>query len=293
MHDDDAVVIVKKPKKDHGGAHGGAWKVAYADFVTAMMAFFLVMWILGLSDESKEAIAAYFSDPSGFAEKFGKGSALSTASNPARSNAVLPGVGDTILAGFTKSEQRAILEEAKENMTASLKKDPDFKDLRGFVEISIAEGGLRIELVEGGDAIFFESGKWDLKPAARRLLHVISRSLLEVPNPISIEGHTDAHPVRPSAGYTNWELSTERANAARRALCEVGLPERRVIAVQGYADRNPRVPLDPFHYSNRRVSILVHYMDDPAKWIQREHIQHGLDESDDAFDTRSSPTGRD
>jgi chemotaxis protein MotB len=291
MHEDDAVVIVKKPKKDHGGHHGGAWKVAYADFVTAMMAFFLVMWILGLSQEARQAIAAYFSDPSGFMDKYGKG-ASALSSNSPKSEGVLTGAGESIMSGMAKDEQRALLEKTKERLDRSIERNPEFSELRGFIEMTIAEGGLRIELVEGGESVFFESAKWDLKPAARRLLHVIARALLDVPNPISIEGHTDAHPVRPGLGYTNWELSTERANAARRALREGGFPERRILAVQGYADHNPRVPLDPYHYSNRRVSILVHYMDNPAQWIQKEHIQGNLKDSDQPFQTQSSSQGR-
>ena len=196
--------------------------------------------------------------------------------------AILPGGG----AGTKVTDamrERALLEKKKEDLDRSIQSDPKLSGLKGNVEITIAEGGLRIELVEGKGSVFFESAKSDPKPETVRLLHVIAKGLQGLHNNISIEGHTDSHPVRASAGFTNWELSAERALAARRALRDGGLSEKNIVAVQGYADRNLRYPTEPFNPGNRRVSILVHFMSNPDVPTQTDDIRGRLKRSNEKF----------
>ncbi len=245
------VIRIVRKKKGEAGHHGGAWKVAYADFVTAMMAFFLVMWIVGLSKPTRQAIAAYFKNPSMF-EKPGGVKPLGAADNTmiAKPDPVKSSDSAKIEALF-KAKAEAILQE--------LKKTPEFKDMRDSVQVRLTNEGLRIELLEKSSALFFDPGSAHLKPRTVHLLQLIAKQLKDLNNPIVIEGHTDSRPLNGANGYSNWELSADRANSARKAMEEHGLRQGQILAVRGFADRKLLRPDEPTHFSNRRVSILVAY----------------------------------
>ncbi len=256
----EPVIRIVRKKKGHGGHHGGAWKVAYADFVTAMMAFFLVMWIIGLSKPVREAIAAYFRDPSGFMKTAQGGKnplsgGESPEMHPGKPTPVLPTGGDLGQMAALQAQFKAV----GEAILKELAKHPEFRRLRDSVEVHLTDEGLRIELIEKTSSLFFDTGSARLKPSTVRLLQIIARQLRKLPNPVVIEGHTDSRPLGGTGGYSNWELSTDRANGARRAMETDGLRSGQVLAVRGYADRKLRRPDDPLHFSNRRVSILVAY----------------------------------
>lgn len=266
--DSQPVIRIVKKKKGHSGHHGGAWKVAYADFVTAMMAFFLVMWIVGLSKPIREAVASYFRSPSGFMKTSkGNGTPLGAGEEklldkgkPAPLIPMDGGKGELSVETRLKLEAQFKLVQAalEKEMEKELEKSPEFRNIKESVEVTVTEEGLRIELMEKTSALFFDPGSAALKPRIVRLLQIIARELREVKNPIIIEGHTDSRPLG-RAGYTNWELSADRANSARRAIEAGGLHPNQILAVRGYADRKPKQPNDPSHFMNRRVSILVAY----------------------------------
>jgi chemotaxis protein MotB len=244
------VIIVKKKHRGHHGHHGGAWKVAYADFVTAMMAFFLVMWIVGQSKAVKAGVAGYFRNPSVLT---GDGA---TGVLPGHKSG-LEAQGPTPEEGGNVDPDLARLKQAAEKIREALDKLPDFKEMAGQIQITATPEGLRIELIESGSSTFFDSASAVLKPATERILGVIAREVGQLGRPIVVEGHTDSRVFANSDRYTNWELSADRANAARRQMERAGLPSGLVRAVRGFADTqlaNPKNSLDP---SNRRVSILV------------------------------------
>lgn len=258
MGKDNPPIIRIVRKKQVVRHHSGAWKVAYADFVTALMAFFLVMWIVGLSKPVREAIEAYFKDPIGFSRAvrhgrspFATGDAMGILTGGAAPIPVGKGGGVKSKEEQLREVQQAIVEE--------MERLPELKSLRDSVSVTLTREGLRIELIEKRSSLFFDSGSAKLKPHTRHLLGVIAKQLRDVNNPIVIEGHTDSLPLVSEPHYSNWELSADRANAARRAMEASGLRPRQVLAVRGYADRKPLRPRDPRHYSNRRVSILVAY----------------------------------
>jgi chemotaxis protein MotB len=243
------VIIIKKGGHGKHGHHGGAWKVAYADFVTAMMAFFLVMWIVGQSKEIKSSVAGYFRDPSAVQEAgAGRG--------------VLPGArqgttGERQEAAPTVESATAALEKAAQHLREALKALPEFDKIKDRIEIKVTPDGLLIELLEGPKDGFFDSGSATLKPETIELLTVIGHELGQLGHPVVIDGHTDQRPYSSSNRYTNWELSADRANAARHVLQDAGIPEQQVEAVRGYADTRLRYPDKPFDPGNRRISILV------------------------------------
>jgi chemotaxis protein MotB len=244
------VRIVKKGKQGHGGHHGGAWKVAYADFVTAMMAFFLVMWIMGLSQEVKSSVAGYFKDPVGFMKAVRAGNApFETPNSKPGGNPAKPDPFDPW--------DRKRLAAAKEILEKIVASSPEFSQLKNHVDIKLTNEGLQINLLETRESMFFDAASAKIKPATRALLAKIASELRKMPNRIVIEGHTDPRPLsRGTPEYTNWELSADRANAARRVMEPLLLP-RQIEEVRGYADRRPRDVKNPTHFSNRRVTIMV------------------------------------
>jgi chemotaxis protein MotB len=249
-------IIVVKKVSGHGGHHGGSWKVAYADFVTAMMAFFMVMWIMGMDPQTKDSIQGYFNNPVGFKKSFSGGS------NPLSSGNAPANVALKRLAMLTQDFQRERFEEARERLRKEMSDKPELRGLAGQVEILITSEGLRIELLErGAGETLFAFGSGEPKPLTRELLLTIAATLTELPNEIVLEGHTDAVPFAAGKGYTNWELSVDRANAARRVLIDGGVSGGRVTEVRGYADKQLRLPSDPTHPSNRRVSILLPFVE--------------------------------
>jgi chemotaxis protein MotB len=239
-------VIVVKKKAGHAGHHGGAWKVAYADFVTAMMAFFLVMWLVNQSKPVKAAIGGYFRDPAAFDASGGRG--------------VLPG-GDTV--NQPKPETQTAEQEERKRMEATVMRireglDKDaFASLRDQVEFTITPEGLRIDLMDKDDSMFFDSGSASLHGETEHILGVIAHELGALDHQIDVEGHTDSRGYASTDRYSNWELSADRANAARRVMEHAGLRGAQVTSVRGLADRQLRFPSDPLDARNRRVSILV------------------------------------
>ncbi|MEJ5350730.1 MAG: flagellar motor protein MotB [Melioribacteraceae bacterium] len=247
----DEPPIIKKIKKGHGGHHGGAWKVAYADFVTAMMALFIVLWVLGQSEEVKQAVAAYFADPIGFSTK---------------SKNLFDGSSSQMIDLKLQEEmkqkemEKQELEKMAEKIKEDLSKDTELMKLSDQVKIEVVKEGLRIELVDSANDIFFEIGTSELKPEARRLLLKIGSEISKLKNKIIIEGHTDSRQYRnDGTGYTNFELSADRANSAKRALVAGGVSEKQIDEIRGYADTRLRDPNDPYSYVNRRISITLKY----------------------------------
>ena len=254
------ILIIKK-KGGHGGHHGGAWKVAYADFVTAMMALFIVLWLLNSSKQIQEAIGGYFKDPTGTSKKVG-------------SNMV--GTGDNFI--LNKDN----MPKLKEQLQQSIRQMADFEKLKSHIEMTVTAEGLRIELTESASGTFFESGRPELNGDGRELLVMLAKELGNLPNKLSIEGHTDAKPYAPSATYGNWELSTDRANAARRLMQGTGIRSDQVTQVRGFADQRLRKLNDPLDPSNRRISLIVQYLvkpdDDDAKPVSGAPEPKGSEE---------------
>ena len=235
------IVIVKK-KADHGGHHGGAWKVAYADFVTAMMALFIVLWLLNSSKQIREAVGGYFKDPTGTSKKVGSGKT---------------GAGDN----FTLTKDN--MSKLKDELQKAMRKVSDFEKLKNQIEMTVTNEGLRIELMEAEKGTFFASGVAEPSEDGRQILVMLAQELGKLPNTISIEGHTDAKPFAGRSNYSNWELSADRANAARRMVQENGVGPRQVTQVRGYADQRLRKPNAPEDPSNRRISVVVQYLEKP------------------------------
>jgi chemotaxis protein MotB len=243
MADEQPIIVIKK-KGGHGGAHGGAWKVAYADFVTAMMALFIVLWLMNSSKPVQEAVGGYFRDPNGTAQKTGT---------------ALGGAGD---AGPVRQEDMSKL---KDEIMNAMSKLALFDKLKKQIEMTITPEGLRIEFIEDPNGTFFENGKAQPTASLQKLLQVLAAQAGKLPNTVSIEGHTDAKPFSDAAAYGNWELSTDRANTARRLMQENGLRPNQVVQVRGYADQNLRKPLQPQDASNRRVTVVIQYVAQPGQ----------------------------
>jgi len=250
MAKETAQIRVVKRKKQQAGHHGGAWKVAYADFVTAMMAFFLVMWLVGLNASVKEAVAAYFKDPGGI------GKAVSGGKAPFEIDKSTGGLHNGKNAA-SEAAERSKIEQAKRAIEEMITSTPDFKELGKHVDIQMVPEGLRIDLLEDKESMFFDSGSAKVKPATTRLLAQIAVELKKLSSKVILEGHTDSRPLGRKDGYTNWELSSDRANSARHVFEAAGMPESQITQVRGYAATQPRDPKNPTHFSNRRVSIVV------------------------------------
>lgn len=231
------IVVIKKVVS-HRGHHGGAWKVAYADFVTAMMALFIVLWLMNTSTRVKQAVAGYFRDP--------RSSQTSTGASH---------VGDAENLPIDKDN----VEKLKERIQKAIQNQKDLEKLAKQVEITITPEGLRIELIENRNGTFFESGSAKLSESGQELLGMLAGQLKTLPNHLLLEGHTDAQPYAPDAVYTNWELSADRANAARRLLRTDGVRQDQISQVRGYADQMLRVKNDPYDPSNRRISLIVQW----------------------------------
>jgi len=310
-------IIIKKIKK--GGGHGahGAWKVAYADFVTAMMAFFIVMWILGQSEDVQKAVADYFQNPSdydmftgkkvisvlddggppreGGGESSGESglefsfkgfeSAFKSEKQPEiateeeikkgiedpefykkliekkgqeakkkieeRKNAINDSVASAKMVEKKGEELKKFVEELSKNAS------PQMKKMLSSIEIEITKDGLKIELMETFDDNFFDVGSANLKPDAISILKLLAQQIGKLGNSVEVEGHTDSRAYSSSSGFSNWELSSLRANSARKVLETSGLWNGQVVTVSGFADRKLRLPNNPFDYSNRRITIVV------------------------------------
>jgi chemotaxis protein MotB len=231
------IILVRKRRAQHVVHHGGAWKVAYADFVTAMMAFFLVLWLMSSTNEVKHAIAGYFNDPKGYTRRIGTG---------------LVGQGHAI--ALNKNQMTQLKEKLEQALTQQMKMD----QLKEHVKMSVSSEGLRIELIESAHGMFFENGRASPTQEGIVVLEALSRELQRFTNPLLIEGHTDSKPYHNEL-YSNWELSVDRANVARRIMQANGLHADQIAQVRGFADQQLRIPERPEDPSNRRVTIIVQY----------------------------------
>jgi chemotaxis protein MotB len=235
----DPAPAVIRPQRFTQRKHGGAWKVAYADFVTALMALFIVLWMMNSSNAVKQSITGYFHDPKGYKRTVGAG--------PAN-------------AGEGLALNAANMGRIRERIEEAMRQMPDFQTMRDHVKLTVTGEGLRIDLMETEQGMFFIAGSPNPTEAGTRLLRALATELSRMPNNIVIEGHTDARPfrnARPAGGYGNWELSVDRANAARRLLHEFGVRPEQVVEIRGYADLQL---IDPAHSTdprNRRVSVVV------------------------------------
>jgi chemotaxis protein MotB len=239
-----APIIVIRRKRVHGGSHGGAWKVAYADFVTAMMALFIVLWLTTASKPIREAVAGYLKDPLGTSTKVGSSMA---------------GLGDNFIVN------RENMDLLKQQLEKAIREVPNFDKLKDHIEMTITNEGLRIELMESAKGTFYDIGSPNLNTDGRDIVVVLAQELGKLPNRLAIEGHTDAKSYSKGRNYSNWELSADRANAARRLLQMNGVGENQVTQVRGFADQRLRKIAAPMVPSNRRISVIVQYMVKPGE----------------------------
>ncbi len=311
-NDEATVVIIKKIKKVSGGGHhGGAWKVAYADFVTAMMAFFLLLWLLNATtEEQKRGIAEYFTpvtalnpesvsqSDSGSGGVMGGRSlttdgALVNDTSPMGITVSLPGASeepeketDKLIENPTEGSEpgqrlangsdsptepvnpgdidrlaQELEQErfagAEAELRQALESIPDLSDFAKNLIVDQTPEGLRIQIIDQEGKSMFSSGSAEMYPHTQRLLALVTDAIKKLDNPVAIKGHTDSTPFSSSNGYSNWELSTDRANSSRRALLAAGLPASRIASVVGRADQEHFVPGEPFSPRNRRISIVL------------------------------------
>ena len=280
MSDDERPIIIKKIKKSgEHGHHGGAWKIAYADFVTAMMAFFLLMWLLNATtQEQRRGIANYF-DPMTIAEHKGGGDGVmggqSVSSDQGASKNATSTItiqeskpvekgegGRTVQTKIQETDDDAIINEeknfqsVKEELQKAVENNPEMKEWLKNLMIDETPEGLRIQIIDQQDKSMFPSGSSEMYDHTKKLLQQVSMIIQKVPNKISISGHTDAAPYN-AKNYTNWELSSDRANACRRVLEDQGVPDHRFSSVVGRESRDLFVKDDPFAPQNRRISIML------------------------------------
>ena len=236
-------IIIKK-KAGHAAHHGGAWKVAYADFVTAMMALFIVLWLMNTSKQIQEAVGGYFKDPTGTAKMVGSD---------------MQGSGENFIV------KKDNMKELMDQLQRTIREVPNFDKLQNHIDMTVTNEGLRIELTESATGTFFESGSTRISKDGDEIVRILAQELGKLPNHIAIEGHTDSQPYPPGATYTNWELSSDRANAARRLMQASGIREDQITQVRGFADQRLRKPDAPQDPSNRRISFIVEYLKKPAE----------------------------
>lgn len=268
--DSQRPIIIKRKKAGHGGAHGGAWKIAYADFVTAMMAFFLLMWLLGSTTKATlEGIAEYFKNPMKVSNRGGEGAGDATSVirggglDMSRSTGQIRKVTSqprktTTIAEAKAQQEKAKLQDLKEKLQKMVESDKKLSQFQKQILIDITSEGLRIQIVDEKNRPMFDIGRDQLKPYTKEILHEIGKVLNEVPNRISLTGHTDATPYYGGEkGYSNWELSADRANSSRRELLSGGMEEAKILRVVGLASAVPFDKDDLLNPINRRISIIV------------------------------------
>jgi chemotaxis protein MotB len=259
--EEEVPIRIVKKKVAHAGHHGGAWKVAYADFVTAMMALFIVLWIVGQSKQVKEYVANYFKDPGAFFTNTKGG-------GPFEYNKAAP--GERVMEDLLKREQEK-LKEMGQDIMKSLEGKAGVSKFAKQVKMEMTSEGLRIELMEESESFFFDVGTAEVKKDALEVLQIIGKELAKLPNHVIIEGHTDSRPYSRPDGYSNFELSVDRANSARRAIVTAGLPVGQVDEVRGYADKKLRNTKDPFDVTNRRISVLIKYKEAAPSGNENTH----------------------
>ncbi|MEQ8329990.1 MAG: flagellar motor protein MotB [Longimicrobiales bacterium] len=261
------IIVIKKKVKAKAGHHGGSWKVAYADFVTAMMAFFLVMWIMGMDAGVKDMVQGYFQNPVGFKKSFSGGRNIMSQGN----SMVNADVRNALV--MKRREEETLLHDAAEEIRGTLERSGLLDEKTSSVELVVSGEGLRIELMETTrENTFFDQASARLKPELTRILGVVGGRLAGLPEMVVVEGHTDGVSFG-RQGYSNWELSVDRANAARRALVAAGLEESRILEVRGHADRQLKIEGDPTDPRNRRISILLPFLGGDPNLIQLGSLQ--------------------
>jgi chemotaxis protein MotB len=273
-NDERRPIVIKRIKKVAGGHHGGAWKIAYADFVTAMMAFFLLMWLLGSTAKGDlEGIAEYFKTPLKVAMSGGSGSGDSssvikgggkdlTRSEGQVKQGELPAVKKTI---NLKAAQEEFLRKEREQLLAlkssieqAIDANAKLQPFKKQILLDITSEGLRIQIVDELNRPMFQIGRAELEPHTREILHEIGKTLNQMPNKVSLSGHTDAQAYSSGGkGYSNWELSADRANASRRELVVGGMSEDKIVRVVGLSSAVLFDKIDPLNPINRRISIIV------------------------------------
>ncbi len=297
-------IIIKKINKVAGGHHGGAWKVAYADFVTAMMALFIVLWILSASEETQDQIQAYFDDPGAFSFVTGK-RAVATESGlkPIPGSILGEMVGDgggNIEDNNIDSESQSLKQlmneairdsiEAAENLKSSAEELQEFieglinstsglSDFSESVKFTFTEDGLKIELVENNENLFFEVGSSKINPKGQKIIALLAKEIGKLPNSVEIQGHTDSRKYGNSKGYSNWDLSSDRANSTRKYMESKGLWNGQISVVAGYADKELVNKDNPFANENRRVTIYLKYIKSKDFLEQKKGMIEGLEEA--------------
>jgi chemotaxis protein MotB len=280
---DDSIVIKKIKKAEHGH-HGGAWKVAYADFVTAMMAFFLLLWLLSATtDDQKKGISEYFTPASVSLSSGGAGgllgglalspgaSASASSSAPVIVTIASPPppqptkvVEETKAADkekeaqerFKAQQEQAAFDTASDALKRAIEEDPEIRDLKNQIIIDMTPEGMRIQLTDKDGGSMFAAGSAQVTPKTRKLLATVAKVMEKLPNKVSIASHTDASPFN-RQGYSNWELSSDRANSSRRVLTESGVVQERMARVIGKAATEPLNEEDPLKPENRRITIVL------------------------------------
>lgn len=297
-------IIIKKITKVSGGHHGGAWKVAYADFVTAMMALFIVLWILSASEETQDQIQAYFDDPGAFSFVTGK-RAVATESGlkPIPGSILGDMVGDgggNIEDNDIDSESQSIKKlmneairdsiEAAENLKSSAEELQEFieglissnsglSDFSESVKFTFTEDGLKIELVENNENLFFEVGSSKINPKGEKIIAMLAKEIGKLPNSVEIQGHTDSRKYGNSKSYSNWDLSSDRANSTRKYMESKGLWNGQISVVAGYADKELVNKDNPFANENRRVTIYLKYIKSKDFLDRKTDKIEGLEEA--------------
>lgn len=267
-------VIIKKVKKGGHAHHGGAWKLAYADFVTAMMAFFLLMWLLGsTTEETRKGIAEYFQDPykaslmggEGMGERTSliEGGGSDTASqdqgqiNKGKTPEIKDMPPEEIEKQADKIEKKQ-LENLKEKIQTKIDATPELTEVKDQIKLEITPEGLRIQIIDNKNRPMYQLASAKTEPHIQLILKALAPVINELPNKVSLNGHTDGRPFPPNIkGYTNWELSSDRANAARYELNQAGLAEDKILRVVGLSSSIPYNPSDPLDPMNRRISVIV------------------------------------
>jgi chemotaxis protein MotB len=266
-------IIVKRIKKGGGGHHGGAWKIAYADFVTAMMAFFLLMWLLGSTTKGDlNGISEYFKTPLKVAMQGGAGSGDSSSviqgggTDLTRSQGQVKASDDpsvkksynlSAAKAALEQEEKARLQSLRERIEMTIDTNAQLQKFKNQLLLDFTSEGLRIQIVDEKNRPMFPAGKAELQSYTKEILEAIAPVLNDVPNKIGLSGHTDSTPYFSETGYSNWELSADRANASRRALVTGGLADNKILRVVGLASAANLDKQDPFNPINRRISIIV------------------------------------
>jgi len=296
------VIVRVKKKGGHGGRHGGAWKVAYADFVTAMMALFIVLWLLTQADlELRQNIARYFRD----ASVLSGGSMLGERVENAKSQESLPLEASLSMVQGTGEDLQALRGHAK-SIERMLRESPELAEIKKHVEVTVTNEGLEIQIIDSGEKdganLLFDVSSAELKPELVTLLRKLATQLGKLPNRLRIGGHTDARPFSPISRLTNWDLAFKRADNARRILEESGLRPEQVLSIEAYASRKLLKPDDPLADENRRLSVLA-LREQPPKDEPKEEDEESQADSDDTSDNtplfappatgRGQPTSRD